>query len=458
MRSLVRKSFLPALAVLVVVAAVARAQTSSSVVIPAADTAPVATVGTPIARSQTTPTTPEPMGTAGSAKTGAAPPIAAGSAADAPAVRFDPERSGGGAFWLRADYLVWWVSKGPTGGPLITTGALTDPVPGGLGNPSTAVVFGDAPMNFGNFSGMRLSAGLPLGSMLSVEGTYFLLERGSVHYGIDSDATGNPLIARPAISADTGGPISYVASLPGLQSGTLAVDAHTRLQGGEVNLAGNVLNATTVRFDVLGGVRALDLAESMQIYEGLSPLTNGILTFNGVGVAPPSTVSLFDSFRTANHFYGGQIGGRLDWQRDGLVVTAVAKLALGVTQQTVTIDGASTLLTPGAAPVVAAGGILAQPTNIGRHNRTAFSVVPEAGLEAGYQIRPWLRATIGFTFLYWNSVARPGSQIDHTVSFAQVPTDPAFGSGSPATHPALPSVRDTDFWAQGINFGLTFRY
>jgi hypothetical protein len=335
---------------------------------------------------------------------------------------------------------------------------VTDDVPGGLGNPSTGVLFGDTPLNFGNFSGMRLSAGVPLGTLLSVEGACFILEQRSVSYGIDSDAAGNPLIARPVVSADTGAPVTYIASFPGVLAGTLAVNARTRLQGAEVNLAGNVLNGDTMRFDVLGGLRALDLAESLQIYEGLTPLAAGILTFNGAGVAPSSTVSVFDSFRAANHFYGGQLGGRLAWQREGLSLTAVAKLAVGATQQTVTIDAGSTLITPGVAAAFAPGGILAQPTNIGRHTRTAFNVVPEAGLELGYQVRPWLRATIGYTFLYWNTVARPGAQIDHAISFAQVPTDPSFGTGSLATHPALPSPHESDFWAQGVNIGLTFRY
>jgi hypothetical protein len=466
----VRNSFLPALAALVAFATTTSAQTGTLVVVmPAADTGPVATAGSPIAAPvaplqreaapSVLPAAPQPMGTTPSGKPVAPAPMSApGSTADGPVVGFNPEQSASRGLWFSADYLVWWVRSGPTGGPLVTTGAVTDAVPGGLGSPNTMVEFGDSRLDFGNFSGMRFRAGLPLGPLLSVEGAYFLLEQRAVHFGINSDAGGNPLLTRPAVSADTGGPITYSVSFPGALAGAVAIDARTRLQGAEVNLAGNVVNDNTVRFDVLGGLRGLDLAESLQISEGLTPLAASALTFNGAGVTPPGTVSLFDSFRAANHFYGGQLGGRLDWQRDGVCLTIAAKVAMGVTQQTVTIDGGSTLLTPGAAPVFAPGGILAQPTNIGLHSRTAFSVVPEAGLEFGYQIRPWMRATVGYTFLYWSAVARPGNQIDHTISFIQVPTDPSFGTGSPATHPALPSVRDSGFWAQGANFSLTFSY
>jgi hypothetical protein len=60
---------------------------------------------------------------------------------------------------------------------------------------------------------------------------------------------------------------------------------------------------------------------------------------------------------------------------------------------------------------------------------------------------------VGYTFLYWSQVVRPGNQIDTTVNTTQVPTHPEFG---PLTGPAQPMVpfRTTDFWAQGISLGV----
>jgi hypothetical protein len=138
-------------------------------------------------------------------------------------------------------------------------------------------------------------------------------------------------------------------------------------------------------------------------------------------------------------------------------VSLVGKIALGATQQVITVDGGSLLLTPGSPPVSATGGILAQPTNIGRSYHSAFSVVPEADLNIGYQITHWLRAQVGYSFIYWSDVVRPGNQIDRTVNPTQAPTDPNFG---PLVGPARPILtpQSTSFWAQGINFGLEFRF
>ena len=90
--------------------------------------------------------------------------------------------------------------------------------------------------------------------------------------------------------------------------------------------------------------------------------------------------------------------------------------------------------------------------------RFTFSVVPETGLQLGYQVTPWLRATVGYTLIYWTHVARPGNQTDRTVNPALVPTDPLFGIGGGPARPALPAVRESDFWVQGVNFGLVLTY
>jgi hypothetical protein len=54
-------------------------------------------------------------------------------------------------------------------------------------------------------------------------------------------------------------------------------------------------------------------------------------------------------------------------------------------------------------------------------------------------------------------VARPGDQIDRTVNPSQVPD---VGGPRPLSGPArpLPTFQTADFWTQGINFGLEFRF
>jgi len=61
--------------------------------------------------------------------------------------------------------------------------------------------------------------------------------------------------------------------------------------------------------------------------------------------------------------------------------------------------------------------------------------------------------------LYWTNVVRPGQQIDRSLDEAQIPNFDTLGPGSPSTlgRPAVP-FRQSDFWAQGLNLGVEFRY
>ena len=97
------------------------------------------------------------------------------------------------------------------------------------------------------------------------------------------------------------------------------------------------------------------------------------------------------------------------------------KLALGSTHSRVAIDGTTTTTVPGTVPVTYAGGILAQPTNIGVYEQDFFSVMPELGVAVGYDLTCRLRVTCGYTILYWSKVARPGDQIDTELNPSQFP-------------------------------------
>jgi hypothetical protein len=358
---------------------------------------------------------------------------------------------------LSTDYLLWWVRRGPTPGPLLTVGSPTDAIPGALGQPGTAVLFGGSPLDYHTFSGLRLNGSVGLTSDLAVEGSYFVLERRSAGFGIASDATGSPLIARPIISDVAGIQESYSTSFPGFFAGASEIVSHTRLQGFEVNAAAHLLRNSTSSLDVIAGYRYLDLREDLLFSDQLTPLVPNFLKFVGASVAPGSSVADFDGFRTRNHFNGGQIGAR--WQQviGPLEVGVTGKVALGATTTRVEIDGATTLNTPGAAPVTVPGGILAQVGNIGTHSHSEFSVVPEVGVNVGWRITDYLTANVGYTFLYWTHVARPGAQIDPRVNPFVVPSDQNFGTGPTAGHPLF-GLRTSDFWAQGINFGVTLRF
>jgi len=79
--------------------------------------------------------------------------------------------------------------------------------------------------------------------------------------------------------------------------------------------------------------------------------------------------------------------------------------------------------------------------------------MPELGVSLGYDLTCRLRATVGYTLIYWSNVARPGDQIDTELNASQFPPGELVG----APHPEF-RFQTTDFWAQGLNFGLEYRF
>jgi hypothetical protein len=366
-------------------------------------------------------------------------------------------------YWVTTDYLLWWTKAGPLNTPLVTTGSLPDIPPGALGQPSTQVGFGDKPMSYGALSGVRLGAGVDLGGGLAVEGNYFALTTGALHYSAASDANGYPRITRPFYNNQFSLPdalgVSEPSALIGPWTGSIGIASHSQLQGWELNASVRQRLSNEWDFCALAGFRSLSLDEDLSIQESLGALVPGVLTFLSPvpNVNAGDTLTTFDRFHTSNNFFGGQIGGRLEYYSDGLTVSMVGKIAFGVNQQVATIDGGSSWLTPGGGVTTAPGGVLALPSNMGRYYRSSFSVVPEAGLNVAYNITPRVKATVGYNFMYWTNVARPGAQIDANLNPATMPTNQLFGNGQGGTRPVF-SFQGSDYWAQGISLGLEFKF
>jgi hypothetical protein len=96
---------------------------------------------------------------------------------------------------------------------------------------------------------------------------------------------------------------------------------------------------------------------------------------------------------------------------------------------------------------------LAQASNSGGHTLDQFAVIPEFGATVGWDITSRLRANVGYTFIYWTGLARPGEQIDTKVNLSQLSPGGLVGAAVPK-FPGLTS----DFWAQGLAFGLAYRF
>src|SRR5207244_846284 len=95
---------------------------------------------------------------------------------------------------------------------------------------------------------------------------------------------------------------------------------------------------------------------------------------------------LFDQFDTNNRFWGGNVGIKGEARLGKFYTAFTGKVAIGGVQEVVTINGATAITAPGFLPTVAPGGILTQPSNIGHFTHRDFAVLPEGGLDLGYQI------------------------------------------------------------------------
>jgi len=373
----------------------------------------------------------------------------------APLAPAEPE-SPANRVWFAADYLMWWTKDGPLPTPLLTTGSPSAAIVGGLTQPGTQVLFGGSDQDYGTTSGLRVVMGgwLDGDRHWGLEAGVFVLEQRATQFGTTADAAGSPVLAQPLIDPATGQEFTEVLALPGLVTGSVAITTRSRLLGWELNGLANAFRTDSLSFDLLGGFRAVQLDEDLQMVSSFSPLVDQFLTFPGHAVSTGSTVATFDKFQAQNQFYGVQLGGRAEWCYHDLAVSASGKLALGSNQEVVGIGGASALFTPGTPAVTVPGGVLAVASNSGRYSHDGFSIVPELGLQVSYRIMRHCELRFGYTLLDWSNVVRPGNQVNRAISPSQVPTDPAFGTA--AGTPAAFQSHTSDYWAQGLNFGLAF--
>lgn len=381
--------------------------------------------------------------------------------------------------WVRTEGLLWWLRSHALSTPVVTASTVPDVidangnnVSAGLGRPGTSVLVGPGDLGYGALSGGRLTIGgwLNRQGTLGLEAQGFLLETGSFRRSFASDATGNPVIGNPIIDSSGfvgGGENAIVASFPLTNKtdqigfrGDQGVLSHSRLWGAEANAVLNSIRSNRYSLDFLVGFRYLNLAEDLSV---LGNSTNLVPEADEGGVAFlndffDGTVTSNDTFTTRNQFYGGQLGVRVEVPFGRRFVNVAAKVALGSTHEIVEVRGFSTLQTTAGATAATVGGTYAVASNIGRRSRDEFSVVPEVNVKLGYHLTKRLRGFLGYDFLYWSDVARAGNQIDRRVDIRQVPTIGPIFDPTLRNVPPFPFLRGSDFWAQGLSFGLEFRY
>lgn len=362
----------------------------------------------------------------------------------------------GGHIWLNAEYLFWWL-KGDNTPPLVTGGSASSA--GILGNPGTTILFDGSHLANNEFHGIRVSAGYTCpDEILGIEGTGFYFFDHQHQFQATAGAAGSQVLARPIINSLTGQETVQVIAFPGTFSGDVQVSSLTRFWGSEVNLIGVAYGGCQANFDMLAGFRYVDLNENLRVVKTSTIQGTGRSALNGALVIPPASNVVSDQFDTRNQFYGGQLGGQVEFRCCKVFIDLISKAAVGNSHETITIAGSTSVTQAGVGTTTVPGGLLALPSNIGRFQHDAIAVVSETQVNVGYQICKPMRVYAGYNFLYWSDVVRVGDQITRVVNESQVPTSVNFVPGGVGGAAPPPLLRQTSFWAHGLNFGLALRY
>jgi hypothetical protein len=349
----------------------------------------------------------------------------------------------------------------------VTTTSQPDLLPtAAFGQPGTSVLLGNQALDTGLRQGARFTGGLWLDdhAMIGLEGGYFFLASRRVTQAVNSNGQPDaPILAIPFFDADALVESTFPLASPAAVAGGAVLSLTSHLQGAEMNGAVRVTRDGAWDVKVLAGFRFVELRESLGF------------TTTSMGIEEPDQggnngliLNTHDQFNTRNQFYGCQVGVQTEYRLGNLFVNASGKVAVGDMDQRVTVTGLAVTnffnTPPGCpftgvpTPVLPGTGVFAQPSNQGKTTRHEMAVVPDVGVNVGYQVTRNIRAFVGYDFLYLSNVLRPGNQIDRFINTSQT-VQGAIAGNTPGSgeRPAVP-LSGSDFWAQGIHFGLGLSY
>lgn len=351
-------------------------------------------------------------------------------------------------WYVNAEYLIWF-TKGYFAPPLATVGPVASQ--GIIGQPGVSTIFPNGDLSNNPYMGGRFTLGYWFSPRWAIETNFFFLRSGEKSFSASSDQYPNMILARPFFSLNQGSEFVEQIGNPGIYAGNIDIRYKSSLLGLDLNLRKHWLQSCNYNLDLIAGFRMVDLGEDLVITEATRGLAGAPAQFVGVSRV------LTDSFKTKNQFYGGQIGAAFDYRWGRWSLNTQAKLALGGSVMTSSITGG---IAPGGGPTPnLPGGLLALNSNSSSVTATKLSFIPEVNLNLGYDITQHTRIFVGYSFMYWTAVARPGAQIDRSLDERRIP-DFTTGRNLPTVTETRPinTVQREGFWAQGVNFGLQFKW
>lgn len=373
-----------------------------------------------------------------------------------------------GAAWVRAEYL-YWRSAGMSLPPLVTTNPIATPAEqaGILGETGTQTLLGADDVLANRRGGGRVRVGLWLGParVWGIEGDYLVLDDLNYEAAQDSSLNGVDVLAQPFFNIhpldaqgnpEIAGEDAYLLAYPQLSDGAVQLRAGTSMRSASLHLLRFLgcrdfpQEATCgpgcayySRVNLLLGFQFMEFEEHLSVLSQTQP----------IGSIERWAVS--DRFDTTNDFQGGEIGFHWQAQRHVWTFDLLGRVAVGNVHQLVNISGQTVHTDTSGTETLQAGGLLAQRTNSGIHERDALGLIPQAQATLGVFLTPQLRFTLGYSLIYWTNVVRPTDSIDRDLNPQLLPPESVPFSG-----PARPAFafRQQEFWAQGFHAGLDYRW
>lgn len=366
-------------------------------------------------------------------------------------------------YWLDVDLLFWRVREALVIEPLVTTGPPEGL--GKLGQPGTFILYGHQGLDYGLLNGVNVALGgwLDDGQVLSLEASAFTLETRSVGYN-RNNTVGTGVLARPIVNSLIGLETAEIVGFPGSAEfpfrfpGSIVSSSSNRFWGAELNATANVWTYG-FRADILGGFRYLNLYEDLDIAQTTLTPAGTLVRFNHNLFLGPTNLTTVDMFAARNQYFGGYLGGQVEWQWGCVFAQLAGQFGVGRTYQVLNVKGVSTLDHPGDVGRVsgAPGGVLVLSSNSDTADAGEWTVVPEAKARIGLNLTDAITFHFTYNFIYWSNIIRPGYQISREVNPTLLPTSDKYRAPFGTPFPQM-FLRQTDFWAMGLAAGLEFRF
>ncbi|QDV24443.1 BBP7 family outer membrane beta-barrel protein [Aureliella helgolandensis] len=347
--------------------------------------------------------------------------------------------------WFSTEALLWFGEKNRSPAMLTTAGTGVQAIAGANG--VNTLFGGNDGSDRGLQPGYRVSWGMYLDDCekVAVAGRVYGLFTTSSSEAANSDATtsiGLPVYNSATNNNDAFQVAFFDGGVNGRITGNASVESELQMFGSDSSLHLLLGRANDHRADLLVGYTYNRLKDSLGV--GYTSTNN----FTGDAIPDGTIFQGSDLFESTNEFHGGHIGVLSSVTRSKLSLSTLAKISFGNMHQTRRSSGSRTEEFNSVVTPTADG--FYSPSSYGS-SRDEFAFIPELGIKLGYAVRDNLDFTVGYTFMFWSSVAMAGDQVGGAFDPASVT------AGGVITRPPASDVSDS-FWMQGIDLGLNWRF